>query len=352
MTLVRKLIIIFLFSINAIGEISQKRDTSFLLKKTFVHKSYQKVFIDYNRNSEFVQQLKRNTKIDVHQFDQTFGSTVAAILKSNQQFSIERLATNWYPLYLYKGKYYLYSASDPGTSTWIGIKQHAVYQLYFDPGIVPAVIEHVSQVNDRLIQLKLFNEPEGHYSLNIHLVNENKGLAVFEKINKLNEKTYWFMVREANMKDYPIVVNDCKEQRTDEFKFDKIDYSKLLSLSQDKEQLSVGGRIYHSKDKQIFLKDDSLNSVWRTFYTSDQRHAFSYEILATKNEHVYRKGFIEVDRQQNIIKNRELFYYDQLYAVDSVHRYLKLRKNGLFELFEQVEFKAGKPQIIFPIKKD
>lgn len=350
MTLVRKLILIILISIKTIDGFSQKRDTSFLLKKTFVHKSYQKVFIDDNRNSEFVQQLKRNTKIDEHQFDQMFGSTVEAILKSNQQFSIERLATNWYPLYLYKGKYYLYSASDPGTSTWIGIKQHAVYQLHFDPGIVPSVIEQVSQVNDRLIQLKLFNELEGHYSLNIHLVNENKGLAVFEKINRLNEKTYWFMVREENMKDYPIVVNDCKEQRTDEFKFDKIDYQKLLSLSQDR--LAVGGRVYLSKDKQIFLKDDSLNSVWRTFYTADQRAAFSYEALATKNELVYRKGFIEIDRQQKIIKNRELFYYDQLYAVDSVHRYLQQQKNGIFELVKQVEFKAGKPQVIFPVKKD
>ncbi|MBL7761060.1 MAG: hypothetical protein JNK08_10235 [Sediminibacterium sp.] len=83
-------------------------------------------------------------------------------------------------------------------------------------------------------------------------------------------------------------------------------------LSQD--PLTVGGRVYHSKDMQIFLKDDSLNAVWRTFYTTDQRPAFSYETLATKNELIYRKGFIEVDRQQNIIKNRELFYYDQLAA--------------------------------------
>ncbi|HJV20505.1 MAG TPA: hypothetical protein VJ552_11550 [Sediminibacterium sp.] len=279
-----------------------------------------------------------------------FRPTIDAIFKNNKQFAIERLATNWYPLYLYKGKYYLYSASDPGASSWIGIKNNAVYQLYFDPGVVPAVIEQVNQVNDQLIQLKLFNELEGHYSLNIHLINENKGLAVFEKINKLNEKRYLLMVREENMKDYPIIVNYCKEQRTDEFKFDKIDYQKIISGSQDR--LAVGRHIYYSKDKRIFLKDDSLNSVWRTFYTTDKRAAFSYEILATKNELVFRKGFIEVDRQQNIIKNRELFYYDQLYAVDSIHRYLQQQKNGIFELIKQVEFKAGKPQIIFPVKKD
>lgn len=350
MALARKIFIIFLFSIHTVDGFSQKKDTAFLLKRTFVYRSYQKVFIDYNRNSDFVKQLKKEAKIEFYSFDEMFKPTIDSILKNNKRFGVEGLATNWYPLYLYKGKYYLYSASDPGASSWIGIKYNAVYQLYFDSGVVPAVIEQVNQVNDQLIHIKLFNELEGHYSLNVHLINENKGLAVFEKINRLNEKSYWFMVREENMKDYPIIVNYCKEQRTDEFKFDKIDYQKIISGSQGR--LAVGRHIYYSKDKRIFLKDDSLNSVWRTFYTTDKRAAFSYEILATKNELVFRKGFIEVDRQQNIIKNRELFYYDQLYAVDSTHRYLKQQKNGIFELVKQVEFKAGKPQIIFPVKKD
>lgn len=226
----KKIILCSFVLLNTACIFSQKKeDTVFLLKKTFVYRSYQKVFIDYNRNSDFVKKLKDDTKIDAYQFDEMFRPTIDAIFKNNKQFAIERLATNWYPLYLYKGKYYLYSASDPGASSWIGIKNNAVYQLYFDPGVVPAVIEQVNQVNDQLIQLKLFNELEGHYSLNIHLINENKGLAVFEKINKLNEKRYLLMVREEKMKDYPIIVNYCKEQRTDEFKFDKIDYQKIIS---------------------------------------------------------------------------------------------------------------------------
>ncbi len=227
-----KNLLLLLLTINTVCLFSQKKsDTSFLLKKTWVYKSYQKIFIDNNRTSDFIKELKNATNTEFYQFSDIFNATIDCISKNKVQFNAKRIATKWYPLYLYKGKYYLYSASDPGTSTWIGITDKAIFQLYFEPGIVPAVIEEVHEVNPDQININLFNELEQHYSLNIHWINEAKGLAVFEKINKSNQKIYYLMVSEENVKDYSIVVNYCKEQRVDEFEFEKIDYKKLLNSS-------------------------------------------------------------------------------------------------------------------------
>lgn len=62
----------------------------------------------------------------------------------------------------------------------------------------------------------------------IHIIDINKGIAVFEQIAKGKEKTYYLMIAADNIKSVPVIVNHCPIQKQAELTFDKPDFEALL----------------------------------------------------------------------------------------------------------------------------
>ena len=65
-------------------------------------------------------------------------------------------------------------------------------------------------------------------NLTIHLIDNQKGIAIFEELFDEKDKLFYLMVDATKIRQLPIIVNYCKSQKQMEFEFDIPNYNKLL----------------------------------------------------------------------------------------------------------------------------
>ncbi|WP_333663533.1 hypothetical protein [Chishuiella changwenlii] len=174
-----KLLIFIICLFPVIGKSQSKADTIFFEKsannKIYLDNDYQKVFLN---NSD-----------------------------KNKE--------NYFPLYSYKSKYYLYKSCDSYNDKNILIKRNSVIvnmgeTQYFN----------IVKRSRNITSFDLTNE-DFKTKMEVKKVNRNTNII---KLNNL-----YFLVTNANkMKNFPIIVNDCKNEKVDEFKFDDLDLKTLF----------------------------------------------------------------------------------------------------------------------------
>lgn len=207
----------------------KKPDSTFLLREHLSDGSYHAVFVQPNKNGEYKKQIQ------VH-FDSTIVFQQLNELKDSAGISVRKhsipiaFRKTWYSLYLYKGKYYLYHPSDPGTSPWVRITDSSIIELYFDPGIVVSALLKVGKKKAAL-KLDFTNMLEKNVSMTVHQIDAEKGIAIFERHYGPPEIRYTLMVPEDKLHLFPIIINFSKENRVDEWKFDTPDFKELLLKS-------------------------------------------------------------------------------------------------------------------------
>jgi hypothetical protein len=120
----------------------------------------------------------------------------------------------------------------------------------------------------------------------------------------------------------------------------------FLSFAQKK--IDIGGYTFYSKKTSRFLKDDSLTTVWVTFYNKKNESIFGYESVAMRNDSVFRRGAIELDQKRRKILYREIFYYTQSWNIDSVHKEFFVNQKGGVILKKDITFKNGILKVRYP----
>lgn len=207
----------------------KKPDSTFLLREFLPDGSYHAVFVQPNKNSEYKNDVLGHFDSNVvfQQLKELKDSTGISVIRHSIPAAIKK---TWYSLYLYKGKYYLYHPSDPGTSQWISITDSSIVELNFDPGIVASALMKVEKKQADL-KIGFTNMQENNVSMTIHQIDTKQGIAVFERHYGPPEIRYTLMVSEDKLHLFPIIINFCKESRVREWEFDTPNFKRLLLKS-------------------------------------------------------------------------------------------------------------------------
>jgi hypothetical protein len=199
-------------------------DTTFLLRET-KGDIYHAIFIDTAKISLYYDY------ITTFQFDETDSASYQASLDcmgllSFMKYNDFGIPRQWNLLYSYKNAYYLYSPSDYVNNYRILISD-STYTDYYGTGPFAHKINSLTRINNRTYTFDLSSCNDIQKKVIIHIIDLQKGIAVFEDPAADKEDRYVLMVRTDKAKEFPIIVN-FSPQKEPEYKFDEPDYEQLL----------------------------------------------------------------------------------------------------------------------------
>jgi hypothetical protein len=217
--------LLILIAITTITANSQTRDTIFIIRE--YNPSYHAVFIDTNRHSNSYSLLETYA---ANSFDSAF--YFEGIKQLNGSNKIKKIRSDnidkdWSPLYLYKKKYYVYLPSDGMYNDWIHISD-SIFLWHAGGEMICNSIDSFKRIGNKQFQFSLLKANRHHKVVNIYILDKEKGIALFEYPG---EKQHPFELKVATNKirNFPMIVNYCKNEKQSEFEFDKIDFKFLLA---------------------------------------------------------------------------------------------------------------------------
>jgi len=212
-----------------------KTDTTFILREfdTSAHNyiSYHAVYIEKNRDSRF---YKRRLDFKMHADDSSLYVDNLLDLKAHfklfRKHRAEGLPTQWLPLNLYKGKYYIYFPSEWGEEDSKLLTDSTLVEATIE-GPWPQAILSLNKLSKSTWFLKTYSPDWSDHKIRrvtIHIVNPQNKMAVWEYMDETGINRYELCIPSAYADHYDMVVNYCMQNRTAEFMFDRIDYKRLL----------------------------------------------------------------------------------------------------------------------------
>lgn len=220
------LFIIFIITSSS-GICQQKIDTNFILRQNT--KYYHAIFIDTNKNSSFYADLKTNK---FSPFNSLFYLEGIQQLKDNKikitKHKISNFNLNWHPLYLYKGGYYVYIPSDGMYNNWLSISD-SIFLYYAGGEMVSNAINDFKKIKNNEFQFDLTEISGNRRKVKVYIIDQNLGIAVFEFIEGDGKVKYELRVASNKIRNFPIIVNYCLEEKQNEYKFDEPNFNIILS---------------------------------------------------------------------------------------------------------------------------
>lgn len=175
-------------------------DTIFLLKD-----SNYKIYIEPNKNDvkyrSFVKESKDNKILD--------------------------LPAKWVPLYVHKDNYYVYEPCDLGTNMSIYLSKKQIYFYGFE-------------INNHKLNSKLKKVEDSHYglsyidldkkivSVDIYIIDKLKMVSIFKYKTQEKKISYQLMIDQNKINEFQMIVNECTDNKVQEFTFETVDYQKLI----------------------------------------------------------------------------------------------------------------------------
>lgn len=127
----------------------------------------------------------------------------------------------WVPVYIHQKAYYVYVPCDLGYHQPIQITDKELILGGMETAISAIIKRQKTSENVFKVEYKSYDGIRK--CLKYTVIDKQKGIAVFNY-----NGDYRLMVRAEKIKDYPIIVNKCKQDKMAEFVFDKPDYKMLL----------------------------------------------------------------------------------------------------------------------------
>lgn len=219
--------IIFLCQFSLFGQ-KTASDTTFILREN-KKGIYHAIFIDNNKSSKYYNWINKFkfSGNDSISYKESFkyaplGKTIRLLKKQTAN-----LPKKWCPLYLYKGKYYVYAPSDWGYNTRYKITDTTIIKYDMD-GPYPGTLNRFQQIDRNTFAFSYTSVYQNNNKLTIHIIDWVNKIAVFEEASQAGASGFYLMVSAGNLKSFPIVVNYCEMQKQKEFKFDEPDFKVLL----------------------------------------------------------------------------------------------------------------------------
>ncbi|MBL0913279.1 MAG: hypothetical protein IBJ09_13000 [Bacteroidia bacterium] len=201
-------------------------DTVFI-QREYVDDVYHAIYIDDHKDSKYYGYIADFTFSD---WDSASYRESLVSLKGIRKRSISKtLPRQWCELRAYKGKYYLYAPSDWGNNSRLIISDTTLIEFNMD-GAYASRIDSIGSPALNTWELRLTAFDNFRTKLRIHMIDAEKRLAVFE--SDADEYTgpgyYRLMVAADHIRNFPIIVNYCREMKQLEYEFEKIDFEQLL----------------------------------------------------------------------------------------------------------------------------
>ncbi|NCI48599.1 hypothetical protein GWC95_01600 [Sediminibacterium roseum] len=204
-----------------------KKDTVFLMKNFTSEGNRHIIYIESNPKSwAYTKALEKD--FDPETYNMFLKDAVEEYKAVPGKHKLPQFSKNWYPLYLYKGKYYVYYPSDNCVNNWVSINDSTVVLTAGCEGPYPAVIQQITMKEQNKLTMDLTDPIFGRVTMTIHLINLQRGIAIIESKLSSGEIKYQLVVDEKKFRSFPIIVNYNPKEKSHEFEFEPIDYQKLL----------------------------------------------------------------------------------------------------------------------------
>lgn len=217
-------VIIIVLSIPAFGQV----DTIFIQKDSLLGTA-QSIFFENNSNSKFYDNINYWNFLT---FDNESYKYSMDFLKENNLKLIKKKTvipqTKWITLKQYKGAFYVYHPCDFYSHYRISINDTTFIDW---TGEGPEANKIITQkkIDDKTYEFQLSGITNKNRKLIIHIIDNKKGIAVFEETSdNSKERYYYLMVASDKIKNVPLIVNNCETYKQIELRFDKPNFSELL----------------------------------------------------------------------------------------------------------------------------
>jgi hypothetical protein len=221
---------LILFFLILLSQLTLSAQTTIIPDTTFIQRdttngNYHAIFIDTAKSSLYYDY------INSFQFDETDSASYQTSVDCLKPFSyvnndIFGLPKRWLSLNIYKEDYYLYSPSDYINNYRAAITD-SNYIGYYKEGPQAAKINTITKTNLTTYRLELSTCNNSIDELFIHIIDPQRGIAVFEFPYATITDRYILMVDADKAKDFPIIVN-YGTVKFAEFKFEYPNFDRLL----------------------------------------------------------------------------------------------------------------------------
>lgn len=209
-----------------------KNDTIFFQNDTVEPSIYKSnvryTFIDPNRHSKYYKDLVR---FRFGEFDdKTYGSSLEYLKDKNEKLTKKNpdvFATKWVILQTYHNNFYVYYPCD----FYNYFKQSINDTTFIDwtgEGPIANKIIDARAIDSSTYFFQLAGQYHHERKLIIHIIDRQRGIAVFEEIDSERGKSYKLMIAADKIKTVPIVLTRCYDSYSYFGDFDDPDFEKLL----------------------------------------------------------------------------------------------------------------------------
>ena len=203
-------------------------DTVFIQKDSLLGTA-QSIFFDNNKNSNFYDKI---SYWEFLLFDEDSYKWSMNFLKENNLTLTKRTPvisqTKWVTLKQYKGTFFAYHPSDFYSHYRISVNDTTFIDWSGEGPIANKIIDQ-KEIDNKTYEFKLRGIVSEDRKLIIHIIDNKKGIAVFEETNReTNQHYYYLMVASDKIREVPLIVNNCEIQKQSELDFDEPNYSELL----------------------------------------------------------------------------------------------------------------------------
>jgi hypothetical protein len=235
MKILNALMILLVLSSNIAYAQTAKKDTVFLLKEKRGN-GYHTIFIDRDPRSEFYKPIADFRFTDDQ--ERTYAHYLEYFKGQRlPRFTNRKFPRKWILIHQYKNKFYAYYPSDFINHYQVRITDSTYIDYLGGEGPVANKIKSFSMVDSSTYCFRLTGELEQDRNLTVHIVDPQRGIAVFEEKVTGQKQRYFLMVAANKVRGLPVIVNYCRVQKEEEYDFKKPDYKKLLEMKLPKDSV-------------------------------------------------------------------------------------------------------------------
>ena len=188
-------------------------------------------YINHNRGNRFYNELLPPDTIGVN--DMYYRNSLD-YLKENKLILMRGKPIIpwkvWIPLKKYKGDYYVYRPCD-GIFHFAQSINDTTFIDWTVEGPTGHQIQSFFKTENNIYVFELNNMQR---FLFIHIIDHERGIAIFEDTNDRRGNKYHLMIAAEKMRSVPIIVNYCPLQKQRELQFEAPDFESLLKSTPKK----------------------------------------------------------------------------------------------------------------------
>ena len=207
---------------------SQPKDTLFIQKDS-IYGTSQSIYIAKNKSSQLYNRL---LDLNFGEFDSESYLMSLSYLKEKNLILNKSTPVisevQWIPLVQYNKKLFVYYPCDFYSFYKISIND-STFIDWTGEGPIANQICFQKKSNKKTYEFELISICGPTRKLTIHMIDQKKGIAIFETIYSNNEHYFSLMIAASKINQVPLIVNQCDFQKQGELDFEEPDFNKLLN---------------------------------------------------------------------------------------------------------------------------